>query len=286
MPWYILTLINVFGIAGSRVLQRELLKEKGSDPAAYSAVFQILVAGLFLLIALVVGFDLSGYDQFLPQIILMAFLYAVGGILLSIAYKLVPAANATVYFSTTSVWSIPSSMIILGERPNPVVLLGIAFILSAVVLLNYTRKLSWPKKGELYALAAAVIFSIAFVNDAYIIGDRNLVTYMVIAFLLPGLLTLVLSPRSISFLPKLLQSRLITRVGLMVILYGLGTIALFTAYQSGADTHIIYPISQTSTIAIVLLAALFLKEKDRLLIKSISALLAIVGATIIGLATG
>lgn len=64
---------------------------------------------------------------------------------------------------------------------------------------------------------------------------------------------------------------------LSAILYAVGALSVYTAYQIGRNAAQISSINNTQTILIVILAAIFLKERDRLPSKIVAACLSVAG---------
>jgi uncharacterized membrane protein len=65
------------------------------------------------------------------------------------------------------------------------------------------------------------------------------------------------------------------------IFYTVAVLTVYGAYQIGRNAAQISSLTQTSTILIVILAAVFLNEKDRLPRKFIAAVLSIIGVVLL-----
>ncbi len=284
MNWFILTIANVVLISFARILQKKLLNINIVDPIGFSIVFQLFTFVFVLIFALMRGFNLSGYIEFWPNIILMSFLYCFGGIFIAKAFKYTSASNVAILFSSGSIWSLFASNVFLGETINLDKIVGTVLIIIAILILQYKEKFSKLSKGDLYALLAAIFFGIAFANDAYTIGSKDVPSFLSLAFLLPGLLTAIIFPTKIFSALSIITSKgSAILLFIISIMYAAAAVSIFNAYQSGGDVSIIYPISQTSTILITILSIAIFNEKKKIITKILASITAVIGVTILGM---
>jgi len=143
--------------------------------------------------------------------------------------------------------------------------------------------LRWKvNKGHLFALAGAVLFGVAFINDAYIINRyQSIPSYMILAFTLPGFFTLAYNPKSVKKLGYFLQANVLRNLFICSAFYALSAITIFTAFKLGGKASIISPIQQTSIIFTVIFSYFLLKEKDNLLNKAVGTILAFLGVLLL-----
>jgi len=283
MHWIVFTLISALTGSIAKVLQRTLIADQQHHPAALAFVFQILVAGLFLLHTLVTkSFELPQLGNVWIPVVVMTLLYGVGNIYTFKAFQKTEAAEVAVIFASSSIWSALAALVLLHETIAPLQWLGIVLISLGVVIVSY-RKTEWKlNEGHSYALIAALCFGIAFTNDAFIINTYTSVSaYMVLAFGLPGLMVLVLQPKAIPTVPTLLQPSILLKLGVCAVFYALSALTIFTAYKQGGSASIISPLHQTSLLFTVLLSYVFLREKSHLVQKIVGAIVVCVGAAIL-----
>lgn len=270
-------------LAISRILQGKLLKNKESDEKVFSFAFQITVGLILLVLALINGFDFSGYENYYPNIILMVFLYSIAGVGLAYAFKKGEVSNILIISASTTVWAFLFSLIILNEEVTIAKLVSLLLIFLALVISNYKEGSLKINKASLIALLSSVLLGLAFVNDAYIIGDRDLLSYISVAFILPGLMTLIIFPKTIVKVKQFVKPKLIISLLLVATTYALSNILGFSAYQAGGDVSVISPINASSTILAVILAIIFFKERDNLKLKSIAIILTAIGLILFSL---
>ncbi len=106
MNWILLTLVSSVASATTQVLQKVLIRDKDSDPIAFSFVFQLIVALIFLIYTVSTGtFSQPDLRSVWPNLVSMALLYAFGSIFTYNAYKTAEASEISVIFATSSLFS-------------------------------------------------------------------------------------------------------------------------------------------------------------------------------------
>ncbi len=284
ISWLFLTLAGAFCVAGARIFQKIVLSDKKSDAFVFSFFFQLLVAGVFLAYTQLTNtWEFPNLTMVWKNILLMTGLYALGNLFSFKAYKYAEASEASILFSTGTIWSIVTALIFLDEKLSIYQLLGILIVIVGIVI-TYFEKTGWKfNKGHIFALVSSLFYGVAFTNDVYIISKyQSIASYMFIIFFLPSLATLAFRPRSLSKLGVYFSSfKKTLAVTSSVVLYSFSVIALFTAYKLGGQASIISPIFQTSMIFTVLFGYFFLKEKKRLWQKIVGILFAFGGVLLI-----
>ena len=281
MSWQILVAVSVVTYSVSVLLQRILLKDEKIDSVAFSIVFQLLTGVLILGYALMRGFSSPNLLPLLPNLALMTFLYGAGNVFIFKALKAIEASEFTIIFATRTVWIILAAVLFLSEQFSLVQLLGTGLILSSVVLVSWQKGLKLSR-GVLLSLAAAACFGLAFANDAFIIRNFDVPSYLGIAFIVPALAVWMVFPKSSSKMLPMLKKSFLKKLGVLSVLYATSAITIFLAYQIGRNAAQIAPLNQTSTILTVLLAIIFLGEKSQLTRKLIGAVLSFIGIILVG----
>ncbi len=98
-----------------------------------------------------------------------------------------------------------------------------------------------------------------------------------IGFFLPGILVLAFKPKALYRVIQLANAKSIRNMIIFSIFYLLGAITIFSAYTHGGDVGKIYGISNSTVIVTVILAAIFLGEKDKPLRKLVATISAFAG---------
>ncbi len=281
MSWQILVAISVVTYSVSVLLQRLLLKNNKVDSVAFSIVFQLFTGVLILIYALIRGFSTPNLVPLLPNLALMILLYGAGNVFIFKALKAVEASEFTIIFATRALWTIFTAILFLGESFSSRQLLGTGLILSSVALVSWQKSLKL-NKGTLISLLAALAFGLGFANDAFIIRNFDVPSYLAIAFILPALAVWSVTPGSTSKIKSMLNKDFLKKLSLLGVLYATSAITIFLAYQVGRNAAQIAPLNQAATIVTVVLAIIFLKEKAQLARKIIGAILSFVGVVLVG----
>jgi len=282
MTWQFLILISVFLYSISVLLQKTLLKPKQSDPIAFSILFQILtgiIIGLFGF--LISSMTFPNLKPLLPNLILMTLFYGFGSIFLFKALKKIEASKFTIIFSSRALFTILASSIILNEVLTLKQYLGTLLIILGVIIANIKAAKLTFTKNEATALLAAVCFGLAITNDKFLLETFTVYPYVTTAFIIPGLFVALLNPGKTSKITQLLQFKTLPKILLLCIIYASSAIAFYFALQISNNSSQIASINLTSIIVIVLLAIIFLKERNNLAPKILGAISSFIGLLLV-----
>jgi len=281
MLWFYLVLVNIITLSLATLLQRVLMKEEQSDPFIYTIVFQLTVSVVVAIYAFYKGFQLPSLLPLWPFILLMTVFYAFASVALLNAFKLSEASEVSVISSSRSLWILFVAIPFLNESLTTKKVLGTLLVVLGVVIVSWTGKKFKLKKGHLFALLAAFLFGVAFVNDAFLLHSFSFPSYTVMAFFLPGLFLLLLKPKSIKKMKLFFNFNRLVKMVLLAIFYGTAALAIYASYQAGGEASQIAPISQSSVILTVLLAAIFLNERGRFVNKIAGAIAVFIGVILL-----
>jgi len=281
MIWQPLVLISVLSYSVSVLLERVLLKNEKSDPIAYSVVFQLVVGLIVLAYALIKGFSVPNLYPILPNLILMTFLYGVGNILIFNSLKVGEASEFTIVFATGVFWTIAAAILFLGEAFSLRQGIGTLLIIASVILVSWKDNRFKLSKCSLFGLGAALCFGLAFANDAFILRNFDVPSYLAIAFIIPAVVVWLFNPRASKNMLPLLEKSMLKKLMIWAVLYAVSAITIFLAYQAGRNAAQIAPLKQTATIVTVLLAIIFLQEKSNLLKKTVGAVISVLGVILV-----
>jgi transporter family protein len=269
MSWLILVIVSAVLASLSRILQRVLLKERNSDPFAFAFVFQLLVSLLFVFYTLVTHtLAFPQMSALILNLIIMAILYGLMNIFLTNAFKLAEASEASIIFASSTLWSVLSAVLLLGERLTVQKMIGVFLILGGLVAVNYTKSKWSLNKGHLFALLAAICFGFAFTNDAFIISHfKSTASYILLSFVLSSFAILLFRPGLTKHISYYVKPAIIPKLLFCGVFYAGAVFAIFEAYKRGGPVSVISPISESSLILTVTISYFFLKEKNNLINK-------------------
>jgi len=281
MTWFYYTLLAVFSYSLYYLFSRVFLKAKDSNAVTYAILFNFVCAAIVTVVAVINGFVLLDIKKYALNLILMAILYAAAQILIFKASKLIEASEVIILSATRVLWTIAGAILLLGESLNLQKAVGIFIIIFSVIFVSYKKKHLKISRGHWYAILAGFCLGIGFVNDAYILQHSDAMSYGAIVFILPLILTLLVYSSSLPKLKKEITLRLLFKNLLLGVVYSIGLIASFLAYQHGGNASQIVPMGQSVVVITVILAAIFLGERDSLLKKFVAAGLVTIGVLLI-----
>lgn len=283
MTWLILVIISAISSSISRILQKVLLKEKDSEPFAFAFVFQLLLAFLFFLYSLFTkSLIIPNLSGVFFNLILMALFYSLGNIFIYKAFKLTEASEASIIFASSTLWTVISAVIFLGDKLSNNNILGILLVILGIIAVNYSRSKWLMNKGHLYALLGAIMFGIAFTNDAFIINKfTSISSYMLLSFALCSITILVFRPNLTKGISYFIKKDIIGKLLICGIFYSAMIFTIFEAYKRGGQVSIISPIQQSALILTVITSYFILKEKDRMANKIIGTILTFIGVLLL-----
>lgn len=267
LSWQVLITINVVFYSISTLLQRVILKENQSRPIAFAIFFQCMV-GLFIG---AVGFLTgqmtipSSITQVIPNLLFMTVIYAVFNVLTFFALKYTEASLFTIILASRAFFTIAASSFFLKESLTPLQVGGACLIIGGIIVAN-TQNTKHIKinKGVIFTALAALSLGLANTNDRIILQTIPLYPFLTIAFLLPAVLTALVFPREVPAIPMFFNKTVILKTLSIALFYGLSATTFFAGLQTTTNSSQFATISLTSTILIVLLSMIFLKERDNL----------------------
>lgn len=281
MPWIVFALASVFLYSISTLIQKVLMKEDKSDPYAYSVVFQILGAVVVGAFAFPRGFVVPPITQYPINFLLLAVLYGLGTFCLFKAFKYIEASELTIITASRVLITIGSAVLLLGEVIDFKKGIGTVLILLSVVLITQGAGKFKFNKGVLYALGMALTYGLAITNDTYLLKHVDVLSFTTVGFLFPGLFLIAIKPKILLKLKPFFKPKVFSKMLILDLCYALAAIFFYTAIDRGANASQITPILQSTVIIIVILSAIFLKERDHLLKKFICAVLVTIGILLI-----
>ncbi len=281
MSWYFWVLFSVITTAIANLLQRILMREKESDPLASAILFQFVTGIITGIFAFWKGFVPFPIGQYFWNFLLSSFLWGFGTFFLFRALQTLGASEVAILSSLGAVVTIVSSIFFLGESFNVQKTIGTILIVSAIFLVNMKKGGFVFGKGTWYAVITAMFYGLAVTNDAYILKTYDAVSYTALISFFPGILLLALKPRAIYAFKQLKNLRFFKNMLLLSLFYSAQAIAYYVALEVGVAASQLAIIYKSNIILTVILATIFLREKERIIGKLFAAFLVTAGVLMI-----
>jgi drug/metabolite transporter (DMT)-like permease len=281
MSWQLLTAISVLGLSSSVVLQRLLMHKDKVDPFAYAVTFQAIVGMLLTIFAVFYGFHLPGIENLLLPAIFSVICFGIGHIVYAKTLQYVEASVFSVLFATQAIWIMLLGILLFNENLTAIQIFGSVLIFVGVCFtIKDIRSLSFDK-GTLLGLLTGLIFGVAITAWSYVGRNTDGLSWAATSFLCASLVACLVRPKTIRHIKPLLNKRILKRLILLGVFYGIGSLTMLFAYKEGTFT-VISPLRQTSIIITTLLALLFLsQERNRVGWKLLAAAVCFTGVILV-----
>lgn len=278
MTWWMFLSVSVFLTSLNGLWHKSLMRGDHSDPQAQTVVF-LGIGGLFAIaIALLRGtFQPVFPINLLGNLLIVGFFSTIAYVLSYRAYQLIGAAEVAIFLATGSLWRVIGATLFLHEKLTPSHIAGTIAILFGVAVALYNERKFKLNKGTLLVLAAAFFSAFSDISGYRVLQTMDASSYQLYAQFLPVILILLFNPKTIKKVSYYLTKDRGTKMIFLSMGDVLGMLALFLAYQAGGKASVISPLSSTRIILTVLLAALFLKEREQLKNKLLGATITVVG---------
>jgi len=257
------------------------MKNDKSHAVAYSSVFQLLGGSLILAAAFVNGFVMPPISAYPVNFALMVLLYTGSMFFLFKALQTTEASIAVIFGSTSSVWTIIIAILFLKESFGPGQFLGVILIFLAVFLIAFKKNAFQINQGIIYLFAYGACTGVGLANDAFILKHSEVFSYIALTWLFPAFARLILQPRAIYHMKPLFQPQYLIKMILLVCFAAISSVTFYIAYKSGGPISVLSPLLSSAIILTVILAALFMGERDRLIRKFVAVVMAVAGILLI-----
>lgn len=284
MNWFILTLVYVFFLTTASVINKKSLNAEKIDEIVFGASVQVATSVVSLLLTLATGWSFTFNSASIPLFIGMGVVYFFAVSMYFTGLSKIELSTVTILEATGAIYSLLLGVFLLGESFTATKLLGIALIISAVLIVSLNKEKRSFSKYSLIILAAIFFYALGAVLDKQLNAFGNPLSYLTLSFATAGVsMLLIYSKRTKAafngtFKLKEFWQGIITN-GL---LYSIGFWALFEAYNRGGEVSRMFPITLSLSVLIPVLGIVFLKERDNLMRKILAILVMVVGLWILG----
>lgn len=282
VTWFSLTVLSVFFLIGFFFLSKKIFNDEADvDPRFYGASLQLATGIVGLPIALYVGFHFELTYISIALLVLMATSYVIGPSLYYMGLKYVDLSEAMVLGSSSVIWSLILGVLLLGESLALIKVVGILFIFLAIVLVSYKPNLSLKSysKYKIFLLTAPIFYVFGATFDNRLVNYSNAATYMSISFLLGGGFMFLANIHRFKNkgLNTYKNKQFWYVLPINAVFVYLAYVCIIRAYELGGEVSRILPIQQSESILVPIIGILFLKERSKVAVKIIAAIIAFIG---------
>ncbi|MEI7579282.1 MAG: EamA family transporter [bacterium] len=259
---------------------------KAKNPIIISGIFQI-IAGLFFCI--LIFFEKPHFD-FSPTTFLLigttVTVYTIANLAGFFAFQLIDVSLCSIIDQLSLVVSYIGSLLIFSESNTLSKMFGVALIiLGNIVLVSKLSASKDLKKGILLRLVFAFCGAIGGLVDSKIQTDKlvSINLYSLIDWIFPGIIVTFIAFRfsSTKVIIKDIKKNFWGML-LMSVCAVMGTITIFRAYAN-EEKSIVNPILKLSTILVIILGIVFLKERKNLKAKFLATVIVFSGLILVSI---
>lgn len=277
--WFPLVLIYILLNSTSKVLQKLIVTDENVDDVAFSVVFQLAPGLITIPLLLVEPVRYPTLPIAWAALLASCIGYACCMTLYFYGMKRIEISQVETIGTTRSVWMMLIGILFFGEMLSLSKLIGVGLIIAAIVAV-YARKGSLMGIGKTHfaVLSYAVIISICYALDKYVLGYFSLAFFQILIFIVPGCITLAFFPSAAKkIIPMFKTKRNILLMIACFIFQAVSVLALYRAYQIGGQLSVVGPIAQTTTLVTITVGIIILQERWNLKRKIFGIVLAIMG---------
>ncbi|HZZ98607.1 MAG TPA: EamA family transporter [Candidatus Saccharimonadia bacterium] len=286
MPlWLIAALAAVAFTVTYELITKNLLNQnENHHPTAFASIAFMTVCVYAAVLYVILGVKMTDFQHLLvPQIglILLAdiVMYTIAPYFYYRALKLLPLSEVLILYSLTGAFALAVGVFLGAEPFYFSRLIGGIVILFSVVLLSIEKGKWKINKGFWLMLGATFFYALGATADNQLIAHNYFSNLFVlsITFGVPGILLFLLDSSARSHATRMFTRKIYPTIAVTALFFLLSFSSLFLAYRQGGTTSQVSFVLCTETIAVVVLAAIFLGERDNMKKKVIAAILACVG---------
>lgn len=281
MTWLWLTLLSVFFVSIANILQRILMKGDKSNPYSYAVFFHFLLGILNFICALFFGSHLSLFSGNFFLLLLASALWGATMVFLFKALQLVNVSEVTILSTLRVFVVIVASIVFLHESFSIVKVIGTVIIIISTLLVTDFKKGIKFNKGIIYILLMAFLGGLAIVTDSFNVKYYDAVFYNSVQNFLSGLCILLFYPKALKQWKHFAQPDFLKKMLPLGIFSTIQGIAYLLALATPGVTAQVGTIRQSTVIVTIILAIIFLNEKNNLLHKIIATVLVMIGVVLL-----
>ena len=274
-----------FGLIAKKILN----DQNRFHPVALGSAMFILIGISFFIVYLTQGVLVSDIRSLLdPKVISLLALnlgvYTLSPTFYFRALQKLPISIVTIVYSLTGLFAL------IVESVLGINMVGLLSSLTGSLLIIFSVILVYIKGSEvrlsrytIMILLASASYALAAVLDRQLLSHFSDVFYLAVTFMIPGILLLplnLLSPKKIIQPYRKKNLRLVVISALPIALSFFFT---FRAYHFGGTAGQVYSVLSLEAVITVIAAAIFLKERQDLILKALAAIVAGLGVYLLAI---
>lgn len=272
-------------------LKTVLKPETQHDAVAYGVITFLLGGSYAALFYVLTGFNIRDFAALArPEVAILValdiFVWALSFRIAFPSYKHLPVSETTIFSALEGLFAlIFGALLFHTDKFYATRVLGAALILAAIALVSQEKGKWRFNKYTLGLILATILIGLATVLDNVIVARSyftSIAFFLALNFGIPPLIALALRPKTLGLLPTIYKHR---KAMIAVVVTSITSISSFVLVYNAYQRHVVasqsYLILSSQAVVVVLIGALFLKERQRLPLKILAACIAGVGVFLI-----
>ncbi|MEI6532386.1 MAG: EamA family transporter [Candidatus Roizmanbacteria bacterium] len=281
MNWFYLTIFSILFGSIANILQRVLMKHDKSDPYAYAIFFHLFLGILNFVFGLWYGSNFSYHGENIIYLFISSLLWGTCTVFLFKALQVLESSEVTILESLKVPITIVLAIITFHESFGLTKIIATSIILIATWLVAGNKEKFKVNNGVWYMVVVAITSALGIIVDSYSVKHFDVVFYnMITNFLIVPILICV-RPNALSKWNHFLKADFLIRMLPMCVFSTAQAILYLYSLTDVGNTAQITAIRQSKLIVTVLLAVIFLQEKQNLSKKLFAAFLVTIASVLL-----
>ncbi len=284
MNWFWLTIIYLIFLTSASLINKKSLNNQNIDEIVFGASIQLATCVTSLFLALLTGWNFVFNSTSTPLFIGMGIIYFLASSFYYTGLKKTELSVAAILDSTGSIYSLILGTLLLNEPYFLSKLIGIAFIVAAVLIVTLKNRVTSFNKYSWILLFSAFFYALGAIFDKKLNSFGNPLSYLTLSFATIGISMLLINFKrtKMAFKATFRNKNFWFGISVNGVLYSLGFWALFEAYNRGGEVSRMFPITLSMSVIIPILGIIFLKERDDISKKLLAIVIMVIGLWILG----
>jgi drug/metabolite transporter (DMT)-like permease len=283
MPWFFFIIISRLFDTASVIYAKKVLTNSKINPISFAIGFQFFT-GIIIGIYGVFTSDfnvLPGKDFPWFNIALLVLLYSFSNVYYYKAMETVEASKLSIILTSSSIFSIITGFIFLGEVLTPLQYIGGCIVFVGIVLANLEKMKLNIGQGEIYLLFCAICWGIELVNDKVLIGSLGIYLFLFLGYTLPAIFMFLIYRKDSKQIPKAIKLTGYWKFLIFCLIYLAQSVFFYWGMSLSATSGLVVILNLASRVFTIVASVILLKETKNLWQKFIAITIVIIGLYIL-----
>lgn len=275
--WFIYSFSSIAVLALAEIIQKRNIANSSLSVSTNNfviGVFQAILGAIYVLVV-TKGFIFNPTPFTITVLIVNALFSYIAFTLYYQSYKGESVGISSILFTSSVLVSAPLGILIFHESTSVFKFLGIFLVLTAIFILNISKKEKFNKYNWL-ALSGGLLSGFVLTTDKLLTTLVNIHTLQVVYVLTFLFVTLVFRPNTF-IEAKTINPRLLKSIFIVALFYTIFNKLTLLSYTVGGEVSKVDVVNNSSIFLIIILEALILKNIGGIYKKFFCSLLVAIG---------